>query len=122
MSALKVYLAVEPCDMRKGFNGLTVAAVEHPAQPLACDALFVFVNKHTRVKLLCFDGTGLWLATKRLERGTFSWPEPSETGQRKITLQPEAVRLLLDGVDMRGGKFRPCYDHWRLKPSRKLLV
>ena len=36
MSALKVYLAVEPCDMRKGFNGLTVAAVEHLAQPLAC--------------------------------------------------------------------------------------
>jgi len=111
MAALKVYLAVDPCDMRKGFNGLTVAAVEHLAQPLASDALFVFVNKrHTRVKLLCFDGTGLWLATKRLERGTFSWPKPSETGQRKITLQPEALRLLLDGVDMRGAKFRPWYE------------
>ena len=111
MAALKVYLAVEPCDMRKGFNGLTVAAVEYLAQPLACDALFVFVNKrHTRVKVLCFDGTGLWLATKRLEKGTFSWPEPSETGQRKITLQPEALRLLLDGVDMRGAKFRPWYE------------
>jgi hypothetical protein len=35
MSALKVYLAVEPCDMRKGFNGLSIAAVEHLAQPLA---------------------------------------------------------------------------------------
>jgi len=111
MAALKVYLAVEPCDMRKGFNGLSIAAVEHLAQPLACDALFVFINKrHTRVKILCFDGTGLWLATKRLEAGTFSWPEQSETGQRKITLQPEALRLLLDGVDMRGAKFRPWYE------------
>ena len=45
MSALKVYLAVELCDMRKGFNGLSIAAVEHLAQPLACDALFVFINK-----------------------------------------------------------------------------
>ena len=111
MSALKVYLAVEPCDMRKGFNGLAVAAAEHLAQPLACDSLFAFINKrHTRVKLLCFDGTGIWLATKKLQRGTFSWPEPSETGQRKITLQPEALRLLLDGVDMRGAKFRPWYE------------
>ena len=111
MSALRVYLAVEPCDMRKGFNGLTIAATEHLGQALARDSLFVFVNKrHTRIKLLCFDGTGLWLTTKRLERGTFSWPPPSETGQRKITLQPEALRLLLDGVDMRGAKFRPWFE------------
>jgi transposase len=111
MAALKVYLAVEPCDMRKGFNGLTIVAVEHLGQSLAHDALFVFTNKRrTRVKLLCFDGTGLWLATKRLERGTFSWPPPSETGQRKITLQPEALRLLLDGVDLRGAKMRPWYQ------------
>lgn len=55
LSALKVYLAVEPCDMRKGFNGLTTAAVEHLGQPLAHDALFVFINKRrSRVKLLCF--------------------------------------------------------------------
>jgi transposase len=111
MAALKVYLAVEPCDMCKGFNGLTTAAVEHLGQSLTHDSLFVFTNKRrTRIKLLCFDGTGLWLATKRLERGTFSWPEPSETGQRKITLQPEALRLLLDGVDMRGAKFRPWFE------------
>ena len=111
MSALKVYLAVEPCDMRKGFNGLTIAATEHLGGALARDSLFVFVNKrHTRIKLLCFDGTGLWLATKRLEMGTFSWPPPSETGQRKITLQPEALRLLLDGVDMRGARFRPWFE------------
>ena len=45
MAALKVYLAVEPCDMRKGFNGLTTAAVEHLGQPLAHDSLFVFTNK-----------------------------------------------------------------------------
>ena len=111
MAALKVYLAVEPCDMRKGFNGLTVLATEHLAQSLARDAIFVFTNKRrTRIKLLCFDGTGLWLATKRLEQGTFSWPEPSESGQQKIALQPEALRLLLDGVDMRGAKFRPWFE------------
>ena len=53
MSALKVYLAVEPCDMRKGFNGLTIAATEHLGQALASDSLFVFVNK--RQKQLSFS-------------------------------------------------------------------
>ena len=110
-SALKIYLAVEPCDMRMGFNGLATAATEKLSQTLSPDAVFVFINRRrTRVKLLCFDGTGTWLATKRLERGTFSWPEPSEPGQRRIHLAPEALRLLLDGVDMRGAKFRPWYE------------
>ena len=111
ISSLRVFLAVEPCDMRKGFNGLATAATEQLSQPLSRDALFVFINKrHTRIKLLCFDGTGVWLATKRLEKGTFSWPPPSETGQRKIHLNPEALQLLLDGVDMRGAAFKPWYE------------
>jgi transposase len=110
-SALKVFLAVEPCDMRMGFNGLAAAAVEHLGERLGRDALFVFTNKRrTRIKLLCFDGTGLWLATKRLERGRFSWPPASEPGQRKMSLAPEALRLLLDGVDMRGAVFKPWYE------------
>jgi transposase len=110
-SALKIYLAVEPCDMRMGFNGLATAATERLAQALTPDAVFAFINKrHTRIKLLCFDGTGTWVATKRLEAGTFSWPAPSGTGQRKLTLAPEALRLLLDGVDMRGARFRPWYE------------
>lgn len=110
-SALKIYLAVEPCDMRMGFNGLAAAATERLSQSLSSDALFVFINKRrTRVKLLCFDGTGTWLATKRLEAGTFSWPAPASADQRKIHLAPEALRLLLDGVDMRGAKFRPWYE------------
>jgi len=110
-SALKIYLAVEPCDMRMGFNGLAAAATEKLSQTLSPDAVFIFTNRRrTRIKLLCFDGTGTWLATKRLEAGTFSWPEPSEPGQRRIHLAPEALRLLLDGVDMRGAKFRPWYE------------
>lgn len=110
-AALRIYLAVEPCDMRMGFNGLATAATEQLAQALTPEAVFVFINKrHTRIKLLCFDGTGLWLATKRLERGSFSWPQPAAPDQRKITLAPEALQLLLDGVDMRGARFRPWYE------------
>jgi transposase len=110
-ASLKIYVALEPQDMRKSFQGLSELALVHLDGRLERDALFVFTNRRrTRVKLLYFDGTGLWVATKRLEEGTFSWPAPSEGGQKKMKLGPEALGLLLDGVDMRGGKFRPWYE------------
>lgn len=110
-SALKIFLALEPCDMRMGFNGLAAAATEKLSQTLSADAVFIFTNRRrTRIKLLYFDGTGTWLATKRLEAGTFSWPMSGGPDERKLRLAPEALRLLLDGVDMRGAKFRPWYQ------------
>jgi transposase len=89
-AALKVFLALDPCDMRKSFNGLhTLASDQLHAAP-ARDALFVFTNKRrNRIKLLYFDGTGLWVAAKRLEKGRFSWPAPSEPGQRRISSPPK---------------------------------
>jgi transposase len=108
--ALKIYVALEPQDMRKSFQGLSELALNHLGEQLSRDALFVFTNKaRTRIKLLYFDGTGLWVATKRLEAGRFSWPPPGERGQKKLKLGPEALGLLLDGVDMRGAGFRPWY-------------
>jgi transposase len=52
------------------------------------------------LKTLYFDGTVLWLMTKRLEQGTFFWPNSAEPGQCKLKLTPEAFSLLTDGVDM----------------------
>ena len=68
-AALKVFLALDPCDMRKSFNGLQqLAADQHQAAP-ARDALFVFTNKRrNRIKLLYFDGTGTWVAAKQIGR------------------------------------------------------
>lgn len=110
-ATLRVFLALEPADMRKGFGGLCALATEHLGETLARDALFVFINRRrTRLKLLYFDGTGLWVATKRLEAGRFNWPSRSETGQKKLRLAPEALQLLIDGVDLRGGQFRPWYE------------
>ena len=111
-AALKVFLALDPCDMRKSFNGLQQIAADQQQQTMpARDALFVFTNKRrNRIKLLYFDGTGTWVATKRLEKGRFSWPAPSEPGQRRIKLQTEALQLLIDGVDLRGANFKPWYE------------
>jgi transposase len=109
--SLKVFLAVEPADMRKSFNGLYALAVEQLKEDPQQGALFVFTNRRrNRIKLLHFDGTGLWVMAKRLEQGAFSWPKGSEIKDGKLKLAPEALALLLDGVDLRGPKMRPWYQ------------
>ena len=81
---LKVFIAMEPCDMRKGFDGLHAAVGERLKEDVRSGALFVFTNKrHTRLKVLYFDGSGLWLMTKRLEKGTFAWPKVEEIGSER---------------------------------------
>lgn len=110
--ALKIFVALEPADMRKSFNGLFNLASGHlEDNRLDRDVLFVFVNKRrNRIKLLYFDGTGLWVAAKRLEKGQFSWPKPSESDQKKIKLSTEALQMIIDGVDLRGVGFKPWYE------------
>ena len=108
---LKVFLAVVPCDLRKSFNGLHGLVTGQLGEDPRSGALFVFINRrHSRLKILLFDGTGLWVCTKRLEKGTFSWPKSVEPGRAKINLTPEALALLTDGVDLRGAKLRPWYE------------
>ena len=109
--SLKVLVAVEACDMRKGFNGLYAAVTERLGEDPRSGTLFIFSNRrHTRIKILCWDGTGLWVLTKRLERGTFSWPKNLEAERVKLKLTPQALAMLTDGVDLRGGKLRPWYE------------
>jgi len=109
--SLKVFVAVEACDMRKGFNGLHAAVTERLGEDPRNGALFVFSNRrHTRIKILYWDGTGLWVLTKRLERGTFSWPKQVGPEATKLKLTPQALALLTDGVDLRGAKLRPWYQ------------
>lgn len=109
--SLKVFVALEACDMRKGFNGLHGLITEKLREDPRSGALFVFTNRRrTRLKILCWDGTGLWVLTKRLEEGTFSWPRDVAPEQTKLLLSPQALALLTDGVDLRGAKLRPWYE------------
>lgn len=108
---LKVFVALEPVDLRKSFSGLEGLVSERLGEDLRQGALFVFINRrHTRLKILCWDGTGLWLLMKRLEQGTFSWPKNIEAGRVKLKLTPEALAMLTDGIDLRGAKLRPWYE------------
>lgn len=62
-----------------------------------------------QLKLLYWDGTGVWVRAKRLEKGRFSWPTPSEA-RAKLSLAPEAFALLVGGVDLKHGSLKPWYE------------
>ena len=98
--ATRIYLAAGSTDMRKGFEGLHGLVRDR----LSCDPLsghvFVFSNaQRNRLKLLFWDGSGLWVCAKRLEKGRFRWPEVIEK-RDKITLSHEELMLLLGGIDL----------------------
>lgn len=109
--SLRIFVAVEPCDMRKGYEGLSALASGALGEDVRSGALFVFSNRRrTRLKILYFDGTGMWVLGKRLEKGTFSWPKFPEGGSRKVVLRAEALAMLTDGIDLHGAKMRPWYE------------
>ena len=113
--SLKIYVAVEPCDLRKSFEGLSGLATTVLQQDIRGGSLFVFSNRtRNRLKILYWDGTGLWVMAKRLEEGTFSWPQGEE---KVIRLRPEALAMLTDGVDLRGTKMRPWYDRGEIEST-----
>jgi transposase len=109
-SAIKIFVATEPVDMRKQFNGLWAAAQEKLHEDPKSGAVFAFINKErTRLKLLYWDGTGVWVLAKRLEQGRFSWPDPS-SARAKISLTPEALALLVGGVELKHGSLKAWYE------------
>jgi transposase len=98
--ATRIYLAAGSTDMRKGFEGLFGLVRDR----LSCDPLsghiFLFSNsQRNRLKLMFWDGSGLWVCAKRLEKGRFRWPE-SEGEESRITLSHEELMLLLGGIDL----------------------
>ena len=108
---LRIFLVLEPCDMRKSFNGLAALAEQMKPTALKNGGLFLFTNKRrNRFKALYYDHTGVCVLAKRLEAGTFSWPQSSEPGQQELKLTPQALQLIFDGVDLRHGTLRPWYE------------
>lgn len=96
----RVYLAVGATDMRKGMNGLHGLVRSRLESDPTNGHLFVFCNAgRTRLKILYFDGSGLWLCAKRLERGRFDWPEEVE-GMAKVALSATELAALVDGLEL----------------------
>jgi transposase len=98
-TGVRVYLAMGPTDMRKGFDGLSMLAQEVLKQEPFSGHLFVFRGKRgDLVKVLYWDGQGFCLFAKRLEKGRFVWPI---TKEGSVTLTPAQLSMLLEGIDWR---------------------
>lgn len=113
--SLRVFLAVDPCDLRKSFDGLYALASETLGENPRSGALFVFTNRRrNRLKILYFDGSGLWVMAKRLEEGTFWWPKSAQGDKSpKLHLTPQALAMLTDGIELRQGGKRAWYEEKR---------
>ena len=95
--ATRIFVALEPVDMRQHFNGLYARVQTVLEQDPLSGHYFLFANKsRNRLKILFFDGSGLWIFSKRLERSTFNWP--SGEGKSR-TLRPEELSLLIHGLE-----------------------
>ena len=91
------------------FNGLYGLVRDR----LSCDPesghVFLFANaRRNRLKLLVYDGSGLWICSKKLDGGRFGWPETDST-VTKIVLSHEELTLLLGGVDLQQTRNRRWY-------------
>lgn len=106
--ATKIYVAIEAVDMRKGFEGLYgLVRDELGADPLS-GHLFLFTNKaRTRLKALVWDGSGLWVCAKRLEKGRFRWPEAK--GRHSVSMRSEELAMLVNGLDLKQTRQRNWY-------------
>ena len=101
-SATRVLVATTPVDLRGSFNRLYSLVVEQLKGDLLSGHLFVFTNgRRNRIKVLYWDGSGLWVCAKRLEQGRFSWPV-SESG--RIDLRGEEFSALIHGLEVRSKK------------------
>jgi transposase len=112
--ATKIYVCIDAVDMCKGFDGLYGLVRDHLGQDPQSGHLFLFTNRsRTRLKALVWDGSGLWVCAKRLERGRFGWP--ASNGASSVTLRPEELAMLLNGMDLH--QARPRKNWLRQTPA-----
>jgi transposase len=94
----------------KSFNGLRSAVREQLREDPESGAVFCFINRERkRMKLLYWDGTGVRVLAKRLESGRFSWPAATDR-RGKLTLEPDALAMLMGGVALGHGSLTPWYE------------
>lgn len=104
--ATRIYLMPGATDMRMGFDGLCALASGPMGLDPLCGHLFLFCNKgRNRLKVLFWDGTGLWSCAKRLEKGRFAWPDAG-ADNGKVSLTQAEMAMLLSGMDHRDTRKR----------------
>jgi transposase len=106
-ASVRIYVAAEAVDLRRGFDGLAAATRSLIGEDPLSGHVFVFLNRRrNRIKLLVWDRTGYSLLYKRLERGTFEIPTQPAFGRRHVEIDSGELGLMLEGLDLRGARRR----------------
>lgn len=106
-ASVRIFVAREPADMRKSFNGLSNLVCDMVDQDPQSGHLFVFFNRRRDLaKILWWDRSGFWLLSKRLERGRFAIFDQANGDASTFSLTSSDLMLILNGVDLRGMRRR----------------
>jgi transposase len=118
--SVRIYVAAEAVDLRRGFDGLAAAARSvMGADPLS-GHVFVFLNRRrNRIKLLLWDRTGYVVLYKRLERGTFHLHTQPRFGEQHVEMDAGELTLLLEGLDLRHAR---RHTRWRRTSREHVTV
>jgi transposase len=101
-SGVQIFVAIAPIDLRYSFDRLSGLAKEQVGYEPRSSALFVFFGRRRdALKVLFFDGSGLCIFYKRLDRGTFAMPRIAE-GATHLEIDESALEALLDGIEVTG--------------------
>lgn len=96
--SIRIFLCLQPADMRKSLDGLSALAREQAGEDPLLGHLFIFRNRRgDRLKVLYWDRNGYALWYKRLERGRFSFPRPASG---RIAIDPDTFQLLIGGLSL----------------------
>jgi transposase len=116
--ATRIYVALGATDMRKGFDGLYGIVRDRLGLEVRSGHLFLFANsRRNRLKILYWDGSGLWICSKRLERGRYSWPQQADQSDQ-VTLSHEELSLLLGGIDLTRTRRKDWYRETVLESEK----
>jgi len=106
---MRILVAVEAADFRKGIDGLARVCQDALKQDPFAGAVFVFRNRRaTAVKVLVYDGQGFWLCHKRLSRSRFRWWPVSKTAAAR-TLEAHQLHVLLSAGDPDAAQVPPAW-------------
>jgi transposase len=107
---MKIFVALEPVDLRRGFEGLSALVQTTLQQDPLSGHLFLFRNRRRdRLKILFWDADGYALFYKRLAQGTFEFPSPQDPQSPSIEIRGSELSMLLDGIELQGRRRRPRY-------------
>lgn len=108
-ASVRVYLCLNPCDMRRSFDGLHALVRDHLALDAFAGHLYVFTNRRKdRVKILYWNHDGFAIWAKRLEAGSYAIPS-GEAGPPGLEMTAEELGALLSGIDLSTATRRKRY-------------